>query len=237
MDRSKTALITGASRGLGRAIALSLASSGYDLAVNYRASEAEARDVASKAGGRSFAIRADVSDAASVLAMAAALKERFTHLDVLVNNAGISRDALLVKTTEDDWDAVLATNLKGCFNTVRALAPLMLDGAHIINVSSWSGLKGKPGQAAYSASKAALIGLTRTLARELGPDGIRVNALLPGYMPTGMGVAASDAMDAAMKASALGALCDPNEAARLVLWLVGTGSITGQLFTLDSRVA
>ena len=189
------------------------------------------------AAGRSFAVRADVSDSTQVAEMAAAIKERFGNLDVLVNNAGIASDALLVKTTDEDWDAVLATNLKGCFNTVRALAPIMNVGAHIVNVSSWSGLKGKPGQAAYSASKAAIIGLTRTLARELGPEGIRVNALLPGYMPTEMGGAASDAMNAAIKASALGRLSDPEDAASFVLWLVGTSSVTGQVFTLDSRVA
>lgn len=166
------------------------------------------------------------------------VRERFGRLDVLVSNAGITHDSLLLKLKEEDWQRVMDINLKGCFNATRASAPLMEEGGggHVVIVSSRSGLFGWAGQAAYSASKAALFGFTRSSAWELAGLGIRVNVLLPGYMPTDMGSGAGDAMDRARKDSLLGMLSTPGEAASFVLWLVGTRSVTGQLFILDSRL-
>jgi 3-oxoacyl-[acyl-carrier protein] reductase len=176
---------------------------------------------------------------AEVSGMAREVENRWGRLDVLINNAGISRDALLVRLDEADWDQVLKVNLRGCLNTARAFVPLLeaAGGGHIINISSRSGLSGRAGQAAYSASKAALLGLTLSLAAELGPLDIRVNALLPGYMPTGMGKRNEKAMERARKESMLKRLSEPSEAASFVLWLAGTENITGQIFTLDSRGA
>jgi 3-oxoacyl-[acyl-carrier protein] reductase len=203
----KVALITGGARGLGREISLALASGGYAVAVNYLRSDKEAREL-SKSLSESILLKADVSDTAAVGSMADEFGKKWGRLDVLVNNAGTTADALLIKLKEEDWDRVLGTNLKGCFNTIRAFASLMRDsgGGHIVNVSSVSGTRGKEGQAAYSASKAALLGLTVSAARELSEYNIRVNAVLPGYMPTDMGRANPAAMAAARERSLSGRL-------------------------------
>ena len=165
------------------------------------------------------------------------LGQAWGRLDLLVNNAGISRDALMPRTTLEDWDAHMDVNLRGPFNMTRALGGLMASngGGHIINVSSRSAQAGKAGQAAYSASKAALIGFTLSAARELAPAGIRVNAVLPGYLPTDMGRAAPLAMEAARGQSLLGCLGDPQEVASFIGWLAGTSAVTGQVFSIDSR--
>jgi 3-oxoacyl-[acyl-carrier protein] reductase len=233
----RTALITGGSRGLGRALALALASGGYSVAINYLKSDKEAEDVL-RSIGEALLLKADVSDSAAVGAMASEIKKKWGRLDVLINNAGVTADTLLVKLKEEDWDRVLGTNLKGCFNTIKAFAPLMKEsgGGHIINISSISGTRGKAGQAAYSASKAAVLGLTVSAARELSEYNIRVNAVLPGYMPTDMGRAGPAAMDMARDESLIGKLSDPKEVASFISWLVGTESVTGQVFTIDSRV-
>lgn len=234
----KVALVTGASRGLGREIAISLSSSGYYVAVNYCRSEQDAEDTVRIAGERSIPVKADVGDLREVEEMAARIYEQWGRVDALINNAGITRDGLLVRYREDHLDEVLRVNLKGCFNTVKSLAPLMIKsgGGHIINISSYSGLRGRIGQAAYSASKAAIVGLTYTLARELGEYNIMVNAVLPGYMPTGMGKGAEIAMERAMEESITGRLCSPREVARFIAYLLSTKNITGQVFCLDSRI-
>jgi 3-oxoacyl-[acyl-carrier protein] reductase len=233
----RVALITGASRGLGQRIAVTLARSGYCIAVNYLHSEREADETARRAGGSALPVKADVGDPKETGKMMLLLEERFGRLDVVINNAGIMRDNLLVRQSEGEWDAVLRTNLKGCFNVIRTAAPLMIrsGGGHIINISSYSGVRGKAGQAAYSASKAALIGLTYTAARELSAYNIKVNALLPGYMPAGMGMEASAAMEQAKETSIMKTLASPEEAAEFVVTLLNTGHITGQIFSLDSR--
>jgi 3-oxoacyl-[acyl-carrier protein] reductase len=238
MNAEKAALVTGGSRGLGREIALALGRGGYSVCVNYLSDKSGAEETAGAAGGGSFAIRADVSDSIQVEGVLKSITERYGGLDLLVNNAGITSDALLVKQKVQDWERVVDTNLKGCFNTIRLLAPLMAgkgDG-HIINVSSRSGLRGRAGQAAYSASKAALLGLTYSAARELGRDNVRVNAVLPGYMPTDIGARAQGAMQRAGEESLLGVLSSPAEVASFVLWLASTNNVTGQVFCLDSRI-
>ena len=174
---------------------------------------------------------------AQVMGMAEEIKQRWGRLDLLVNNAGIARDALLLKATEEEWDEVMRINLRGCFNMVKVFAPVLkkTGGGHIVNMSSRSGLMGKAGQAAYSASKAALIGFTRSLAAELGRYNIKANAVLPGYMPTDMGKKAAGAIKRAREKSMLGKLSDPAEVASFVVWLAETEGITGQVFSLDSR--
>ncbi len=234
----KVALITGASRGLGRTIALKLARQGYAIVVNYLSSSAEAEEVARLSGNGSCAIMADVGETAQVAGMAAEIERRFGRLDAVVNNAGISKDALLVRQAEEDWDSVVRTNLSGCFHIIRQVTPLIVrsGGGHIVTISSHSGIRGKAGQPAYSASKAALLGLTVSAARELGESGIRVNAVMPGYLDTEMGNAATAALQEAIRRSAIGSLSSAEEAAGFIAWLLTTSCITGQVFSLDSRI-
>ncbi|MFA4828425.1 MAG: SDR family NAD(P)-dependent oxidoreductase, partial [Thermodesulfovibrionales bacterium] len=189
-------------------------------------------------GEKAFLIKADVGDAKQVEEMADAVYRKWGRVDVLINNAGITKDSLMIKLKEAEWDEILRVNLKGCFNTIKMFSHAMINSGrgHIINVSSYSGLKGKEGQAAYSASKAGLIGLTYTAARELAGYNIRVNALLPGYMQTEMGFAAKEAMERAKKESVTGRLSNPAEVAEFVSYLIKTENITGQVFSLDSRI-
>ncbi len=232
------AIVTGASRGLGREVALALGRSGYNVAVNYRHSSEEAGEVVLSTGPRSIGVRADAGSFRDVEEMARKVYEKWGRIDVLINNAAITRDGLMIKCGEDDWDEVFRVNLKGCFNTVKAVAPFMIQArsGHIINISSRSGLRGKTGQAAYSASKASVIGFTYSLAKELGEYNIKVNCVLPGYMPTGMGTRAQGAMKQAREESILGCLSDPGEVAGFIAYLVTTETVTGQVFCLDSRV-
>lgn len=232
------ALVTGASRGLGEQIAIALSGNGYRIAANYLHSDREAAELVRRAGKNSLPVMADVGDLKQVEEMVAQIENTFGRLDAVINNAGITRDSLLIRQTEGEWDEVLATNLRGCFNVIKSAAPLMIKsgGGHIVNVSSYSGVKGKSGQAAYSASKAAVIGLTYTAAAELSGYQIKVNALLPGYLPTGMGVKASDAMEKARERSIIKKLSSPAEAAAFVVTLLKTENITGQVFSLDSRI-
>ncbi len=229
-------LITGAGRGLGKEVATALSKAGHAVAVNYCHSEKEARLLA-EALGNAIALRADVGDMRQVIRMAEEINDRWGRLDALINNAGVASDDLLIKTRTEDWDEVMRVNLKGAFNATKAFAPLLREsgGGHIINISSHSGLRGKAGQAAYSAGKAGLIGLTFSLAKELAPYNIRVNAVLPGYMPTSMGEGAEGAMKRAKEESLLRRLSDPREVAWFIAWLLGTEGVTGQVFTLDSR--
>lgn len=235
---NKIALITGAGRGLGRHLADAFLERGYCLAVNYLRSETEARSIVSGAAERAIAVMADVGSAAEVQKMVVQIEQAFGRLDVVINNAGITKDSLLIKQAESDWDAIIRTNLTGCFHVIRAVSPLIKrsGGGHIINISSRSGLKGSTGQAAYSASKAALIGLTLSAAMELADDGIRVNAVLPGYMLTDMAGGSRKASSKAEEESAFGRLTDPASVARSICSLAELDYITGQTISLDSRI-
>ncbi|HFG0424147.1 TPA: 3-oxoacyl-[acyl-carrier-protein] reductase [Staphylococcus aureus] len=194
---TKSALVTGASRGIGRSIALQLAEEGYNVAVNYAGSKEKAEAVVEEIkakGVDSFAIQANVADADEVKAMIKEVVSQFGSLDVLVNNAGITRDNLLMRMKEQEWDDVIDTNLKGVFNCIQKATPQMLrqrSGA-IINSSSVVGAVGNPGQANYVATKAGVIGLTKSAARELASRGITVNAVAPGFIVSDMTDALSD---------------------------------------------
>ncbi|EGQ1568164.1 3-oxoacyl-[acyl-carrier-protein] reductase [Staphylococcus sp. EG-SA-6] len=194
---TKSALVTGASRGIGRSIALQLAEEGYNVAVNYAGSKEKAEAVVEEIkakGVDSFAIQANVADADEVKAMIKEVVSQFGSLDVLVNNAGITRDNLLMRMKEQEWDDVIDTNLKGVFNCIQKAIPQMLrqrSGA-IINLSSVVGAVGNPGQANYVATKAGVIGLTKSAARELASRGITVNAVAPGFIVSDMTDALSD---------------------------------------------
>ena len=194
---TKSALVTGASRGIGRSIALQLAEEGYNVAVNYAGSKEKAEAVVEEIkakGVDSFAIQANVADADEVKAMIKEVVSQFGSLDVLVNNAGITRDNLLMRMKEQEWDDVIDTNLKGVFNCIQIATPQMLrqrSGA-IINLSSVVGAVGNPGQANYVATKAGVIGLTKSAARELASRGITVNAVAPGFIVSDMTDALSD---------------------------------------------
>lgn len=194
---TKSALVTGASRGIGRSMALQLAEEGYNVAVNYAGSKEKAEAVVEEIkakGVDSFAIQANVADADEVKAMIKEVVSQFGSLDVLVNNAGITRDNLLMRMKEQEWDDVIDTNLKGVFNCIQKATPQMLrqrSGA-IINLSSVVGAVGNPGQANYVATKAGVIGLTKSAARELASRGITVNAVAPGFIVSDMTDALSD---------------------------------------------
>ncbi|HDC6239502.1 TPA: 3-oxoacyl-[acyl-carrier-protein] reductase [Staphylococcus aureus] len=194
---TKSALVTGASRGIGRSIALQLAEEGYNVAVNYAGSKEKAEAVVEEIkakGVDSVAIQANVADADEVKAMIKEVVSQFGSLDVLVNNAGITRDNLLMRMKEQEWDDVIDTNLKGVFNCIQKATPQMLrqrSGA-IINLSSVVGAVGNPGQANYVATKAGVIGLTKSAARELASRGITVNAVAPGFIVSDMTDALSD---------------------------------------------
>ena len=237
----KTALVTGASRGIGRAIALALAKEGYAVAVNYAGSReaAEAvRDEITAAGGQAFILQGDVSSAEDVERIFKTVKEEFGFLDVLVNNAGITRDSLLVRMKENQWDEVVDTDLKSNFLTVKAAGTMMMrrkKGA-IINIASVSGIIGNMGQLNYSAAKAGVIGLTKAAARELAPRGIRVNAVAPGFIVTDMtDKIPDDLKDGMLRSIPLGRFGGAEEVAKAVAFLASDKAsyITGQVLKVD----
>jgi 3-oxoacyl-[acyl-carrier protein] reductase len=228
----KTALVTGASRGIGRAIALELARAGASVVLGYRSGADEAEAVAKEAGGR--AIAADVSDPAD----AQRLVEEAGDLDILVNNAGLTRDGLIARMPDDDWRAVIETNLSSVFYTCRAVARSMMRrrSGSIVNVSSVVGLHGNPGQTNYSASKAGIIGFTKALARELGSRGVRANVVAPGYVDTRLTQVISEEMRGLMLANTpLGRLGDPEDVAGAVRFLCSDEAsfITGEVLLVD----
>jgi len=185
----RVAVVTGSSRGIGRAIALKLASQGAKVVVNYNSSPEAAQEVVDRIlaqGGEAMAVQADVRDAEQAKNLIDAALEAFQGLDILVNNVGVTRDSLLMRMKEDDWDVVVETNLKGTFNCTKAAQRPMIKQRYgrIINITSVSGVAGQVGQANYSASKAGVIGFTKAVARELGARNVTVNAVAPGYVPT-----------------------------------------------------
>jgi 3-oxoacyl-[acyl-carrier protein] reductase len=228
----KSALVTGASRGIGRAIAVELASAGAGVVVSYRTGADEAAELASEIGGT--AIQADVSDADS----AKALVEEAGDLDILVNNAGVTRDGLLVRMSDDDWRTVIETNLSACFYTSRAVTRGMMkkrSGA-IVNVSSIVGLRGNWGQTNYAASKAGIIGFTKSLARELGSRNVRANVVVPGYVKTRLtDVLPDEATGAMLQNTPLGRLGEPEDVAGAVRFLCSEEAafVTGAVLLVD----
>lgn len=241
----KVALVTGAGRGIGRAIALALAAEGATVLVNYNGSKERAMETVSeieKSGGIAEAVGCNVSDFEACGKMAEEIIKKYSRLDILVNNAGITRDNLLMRMTEGEFDDVIATNLKGAFNTIRHLSRYFLKqrSGKIINISSVSGVVGNAGQANYSASKAGIIGLTKSVARELASRGICVNAVAPGFVDTEMTQAMPEkTIEAAVSAIPLGRMGSVNDIARTVVFLAGSGAdyITGQVLCVDGGMA
>lgn len=237
----KAALVTGASRGIGRATALALARKGYAVAVNYAGSQAAAEEVKAAIeaeGGRAIVVKGDVSRSDDVAAVFAEVKKEFGRLDVLVNNAGITRDGLLLRMKEENWDAVIDTDLKSCFLTVKAAAPLMMKQrkGSIVNISSVVGIMGNIGQINYSAAKAGVIGLTKTAARELAARGVRVNAVAPGFIETSMTEVIPEKIKEGMIHSIpLGRMGQAEDVARAVCFLASDEAeyITGQVLKVD----
>ena len=241
MLENKVALVTGAGRGIGRAIAIALAKEGAEVVVNYNGSEERAKEVKQtieENGGKASIYKCNVSDFEACEAMIKDIVKEHGRLDILVNNAGITKDGLIMKMKEEDFDSVLNVNLKGTFNTIRHSARQMLrqKSGKIINISSVSGILGNAGQANYAASKAGVIGLTKTMARELGSRGITVNAIAPGFVDTEMtGVLSEEIRKNACRQIILGRFGKPEDIANVAVFLASDKAdyITGQVISVD----
>ncbi len=241
MLTGKVALVTGASRGIGRAIALELAEKGATVAVNFSGSEAKANAVVDEIkslGREAIAIQADVSNSESVNKMVKSVIDLFGSLDILVNNAGITRDNLLMRMKEDEWDAVINTNLKGVFQCTKAVTRQMMKqrSGKIINIASIVGVSGNPGQANYVAAKAGVIGLTKTVAKELSSRHINVNAIAPGFISTDMtDELPQEVKEEMLKQIPLARFGEPEDIAKVVSFLASEDSkyITGQTLHVD----
>ena len=237
----KTAIVTGGSRGIGRAIALCLAAESANVAVIYAGNTAAAEETLqaiTDKGGKAISIQCDVANEDTVTAMVKQVKEQFGSIDILVNNAGITRDGLLMRMKTADWQAVLDTNLTGTFFCTKAVTKWMMkqrSGA-IVNLTSVVGLTGNAGQANYAAAKSGIIGFTKSVAKELASRGIRANAVAPGCIDTDMTAVLSDAVKEEMlKTIPLGRVAQPEEVAKAVLFLVSdcASYITGQVLNVD----
>lgn len=243
---AKRALVTGGSRGIGRAVCLALAARGMRVAVNYAGNAAAAEEVVQaclqQGAPDAFAVQADVSDAEQVRALVAAVSERWGGVDVLVNNAGITRDGLMMRMSEQDFDAVLATNLKGAFACMQAvMRPMMKQRwGRIVNMSSVVGLRGNLGQANYAASKAGLIGMSKSAAKELASRGITVNCVAPGFIETDMTAVLPESVRTALLGQIpLARLGTAEEVAAAVAFLASPEAayITGQVLCVDGGMA
>lgn len=244
MLKGKTAVITGASRGIGAAICEKLASLGADVAVIYAGNEAAARAVRDRCacayGVKAADYRCDVADFEAVKETVSRIRSDFGGVDILVNNAGITRDGLIARMKESDFDGVVDVNLKGAFNMIRHCSGIFIRArsGKIINISSAAGITGNAGQSNYAASKAGLIGLTKSVARELAGRGVTCNAIAPGFIATDMtaGLGENNALAASIP---LGRMGTPGDVAELAAFLAGSGSdyITGEVFRVDGGLA
>lgn len=245
MLQNKVALVTGASRGIGREIAMTFAKEGATVIVNYQGSEEKAKAVVEEIqnnGGTAECICCNVADFERCESLIKDIVQKYGHLDILVNNAGIIRDGLLMKMSEEDFDKVLSVNLKGAFNTIRHASRYFLKqrSGKIINISSVSGVLGNAGQTNYSASKAGIIGLTKSVAKELGSRGINVNAIAPGFIETDMTDAMNEkAKEAVQQQITLGRCGVPADIAKAALFLASDMSdyMTGQILSVDGGMA
>lgn len=237
----RTAIVTGATRGIGRAIAVQLATDGFNIVVNYRGDEEPANALVAELQGHGVgasAIRADITNADDVAGLIEGAIAAFGKLDVLINNAGITRDMLLMRMSEEDWDAVLTTNLKGAFLCSKAaIRPMIRQrGGSIVNLTSVIGLVGNAGQANYAAAKAGLVGFTKSLAKEVGSRGITVNAVAPGFIETRLtDVLSDDIKDLSIKQIPLGRFGTPEDVAGAVAFLVSPAAryVTGHTLSVD----
>ncbi|MEG1001983.1 3-oxoacyl-[acyl-carrier-protein] reductase [Clostridium sp.] len=241
MLKNKCAIVTGASRGIGKAIAKKLASLGANIVLNYRSNEEEALKVQEEIlayGVEVLLYKCDISDFNAVSEMVKCSKEKFGNIDIMVNNAGITKDTLILRMKEEDFDKVIDVNLKGVFNCLKAITPIMVKQkvGRIVNLSSVVGLVGNAGQVNYAASKAGVIGMTKSLAKEVGSRGITVNAVAPGFIDTDMTeILGEKFKEEAKKNIPLKRLGNPEDVAGAVAYLVGDDAsyITGQVLNVD----
>ena len=241
----KVAIVTGASRGIGRAVAINLAQSGADVVVNYSGSEGAAQETVEAVqvlGRKAIKIKANVANVDEVASMVEEAHKEFGHIDILVNNAGITRDGLLMRMKDEDFDAVIDINLKGVYLVTKAVSKIMMKQRYgrIISMSSVVGVMGNAGQVNYSASKAGIIGMTMSLAREVGSRGITVNAIAPGFIKTAMtDVLPDDIKDSMAKQIPLGVFGEVSDIANTVVFLASDDAkyITGQTIHVDGGMA
>lgn len=237
----KVAIVTGGARGIGRGIALRLAREGARVVVNYLSNQAAAEEVVGQiqaAGGEAMAVQGDVGNMAAAQALCDRAREAYGRIDVLVNNAGTTRDTLIMRMTEEDWDVVIDTNLKGAFNCIKAASRPMMKQRYgrIVNVTSVAGLDGNPGQANYASAKAGLVGLTKTVAKELGSRGITCNAVAPGFVHTDLTASVpGDLVQLAIERAPLGRAGTAEDIAAAVAFLAADEAsfVTGQVLAVD----